>query len=113
MRRVRGGGQVEKGTYWDPRSGLRVDLKDSGVLPGGAETLYLRVSPAGMLLIGPITGGLHVLTLPLAAIATVTVYLALGLRNVVLGVLGRMVSFGWRPLESHLSGGRRRKRKIP
>jgi hypothetical protein len=55
-----------------------------------------------------VLGLLYVITLPFVGIAMV-VMLLIGKANVMLlQVFGRTVSFGWRPVESYLSGKKRK-----
>ncbi len=105
-----GGHKVGGGTYWSFASGRLVDIKQEGLLPGQEDTRYYRIPTMAVLLLGPVVGLLYVLTLPFIAIGMVVTVL-LGKINIALvNLVGRTVSFGWRPVEAYLSG-RKRKRK--
>jgi len=104
MTKHKGGGKAGRGTYWDLRNGTRVDLDESGVLPGGPDISYWKVSPALMLLAAPVVGLVYVIVLPFVAIGTV---LALGAKKVgsaTLGLLGSLVGFTWSPGHAYLNG---------
>ncbi|MGD1076118.1 MAG: hypothetical protein ABR903_08605 [Thermodesulfovibrionales bacterium] len=106
MIRYKGGERVLKGTYWDFKSGNRVDMTDEGILPGDEKSKYISCSPALVLLSGPVVGLLYVVALPFIALGTI---LTLAGGKLVTG-LANIVPFGWRPREAHL-GGRRKKQK--
>ena len=59
-----GGTAVEKGMYWSPMDGGRIDMLDSGVLPGDKRRGYLRISPLILLLIAPFFGVTFIFFLP-------------------------------------------------
>ncbi|MGD2079679.1 MAG: hypothetical protein PVG55_02710 [Nitrospirota bacterium] len=108
MKKYRGGNKVGKGSYWDLSSGRREDIEQEGTLPGDENSTFVRVPSMLMLLLGPVLGLLYVIALPFIGIATVLAVL-LGKANVaLLQVFGRTVSFGWRPVESYLSGRKRK-----
>jgi len=108
MLKYKGGHKVGKGTYWNLSDGRREDVMGEGTLPGDEKSTYLKVPSIVMLLLGPVLGLLYVLTLPFVGIAMV-VMLLIGKANVMLlQVFGRTVSFGWRPVESYLSGKKRK-----
>lgn len=108
MLKYKGGNRVGKGTYWNLSNGRREDVRNEGVLPGDAGSTYMRVPSLVMLLLGPVLGLLYVLTLPFIGIATVLMLLVGKVNIMLLRVFGRTVSFGWRPVESYLSGRKRK-----
>ncbi len=59
-----------------------------------------RSKSIGMLLIGPILGLIYFVSLPLIVIGTV---MAMAGNRMIKGLV-RLMSFGWRPQESYLSG---------
>ena len=61
------------------------------------------------LLLGPIVGLLYVVCLPFIAVATVIVLVARKAAGSVVGLMRNLASFGWRPLEAHLSGKKKKK----
>lgn len=124
MRILYSAGQTAaRGTYWDPATGHRLDLDTEGVLPGDKEERYLKMPIGGMLPIGIIVGFLYVLLLPIIGIATflfmyiVPIFgfasgvLVVGGKAVgaFLEMLGRSVSFDWRPSNAYLSGKKKRR----
>ena len=100
----RGGTHVNSGHYWTPSNGEWVDGRSECRLPGGCDTVYLRLHPVAMFLLAPVVGLVFFLTLPAA-----TVVLAAA---AVLGRIGRAVAqtvsslayFEWRPNEAYLAG---------
>jgi hypothetical protein len=104
-----GGQRVESGTYWDVRTGLRVDIDQEGTLPGGNGSKYLKASSGAILLLGPILGLAYVVFLPIMGIVTVLSLMAQRTLGVVFGLGKHVVSFGWRPAESYLGGKNKKK----
>ncbi len=105
------GSRVGKGTYWDLSNGQRIDVDQEAILSGEASATYFRIPASIMLLAGPVIGLFYVLTLPFIGIATIAT-LAIG--RVVSGVvslIGKSLSFGWRPREAYLSGKRKNKKE--
>ena len=121
----KGGKKVDKGTYWNPADGHRVDMRGEGVLPGGPDTTYLRMPPGGMILMAPVVGLLYVIFLPVFGLMAI-----LGMWLVpVVGVLtgaaltgvrvcsgmfagaSRSVPFGYAPSAAYLAGKKRAKKK--
>jgi len=117
------GQMVRRGTYLDPVTGLRTDLDSDGVLPGPDGKKLLKLPPGGMLPVAFAIGLLYVLVLPFIGIATlISIYIIplFGLASGVLVVsgkavgaflemVGRSVSFGWRPSKAYLAGKRKRR----
>jgi hypothetical protein len=104
MTKYKGSNKVGKGTYWDLRSGTRIDVEHEGVLPGGVNVSYRKASPVTMLLAAPFVGLAYVIALPFIAIGTV---LALAVRKIfgaTLGLLGSVMSFTWSPGHAYLAG---------
>lgn len=102
---------MEKGTYWDMESGQRVDLETEDVLPGDSKTVYTKIPPVLMLLLGPVIGLLYVIFLPFIAIATVAALAGRKILGGLIGLVGRSLSFGWRPATAHLAGKKAKKKK--
>lgn len=117
------GQMVRKGMYLDPVTGLRTDMENDGLLPGQDGMRFLRLPAGGMLPVAFVIGLLYVLLLPFIGIATLFSIYILPLFGLASGVLvvggralgaflalvGRSVSFDWRPSSAHLAGKRRRK----
>lgn len=122
--KYRGGQMAIKGTYWSPTDGRRVDMDIKGVLPGDEEITYLRVKIVWLLLLAPLAGGLFVIAFPMIGVATVigmyvVPVLGMGLVAAITGgklfgklyeMVGRSISFGWRPANSYLAGRMRKSR---
>src|SRR5512139_1163910 len=64
----RSGMAVERGLYWSPMDGQRVDVTNHGVLPGGEDKSYLRLSPLALFLMAPLFGLMFIMFLPLFGI---------------------------------------------
>jgi hypothetical protein len=110
MLTYKSGNKVGKGTYWDLASGQRIDVENETVLIGSESATYLRM-PAGMMLVaGPLIGLFYVISLPFIGIATFLAFLAGKVVNGLLSVIGKSLSFGWRPKEAYLSGKKKNKK---
>ncbi len=104
MLTYKGGSKVGAGTYWDLSSGERIDVSGEAFLSGDRSTTYYRIPSGAMLVVGPMIGLVYVLLLPFIGIGTVAI---LAVRKVVGGALslvGKSLSFGWRPKEAYLAG---------
>jgi hypothetical protein len=64
----RSGMAVERGLYWSPMDGQRVDVTSRGVLPGGEDKSFLRISPLALLVMAPLFGLMFIMFLPLFGI---------------------------------------------
>lgn len=64
----KGGTVVQTGCYWNPLDGQRVNVREDGMLPGDESKSYLKISPAGLLIIAPLFGMMYVMFLPLFGI---------------------------------------------
>jgi hypothetical protein len=80
------------------------------VLPGG-ETKQSRIPTGIMIILGPFVGLLYVIALPFMAIATVAALAVRKIVGAVLSLVGKSVSFGWRPATAHLTGKKRKKER--
>jgi hypothetical protein len=110
MLTYKGGSKVGAGTYWDLSSGERIDVSAEAVLSGDGRTTFYRIPSGVMLLVGPVIGLIYVLMLPFIGIGTVAV---LAVRKVVGGamsLIGKSLSFGWRPKEAYLAGKKKNKK---
>jgi hypothetical protein len=86
-------------------------MTEDGVLSGESSSTYYRIPSVVLLLAGPILGLLYVILLPFIGIATVGM---LAVRKVVGGLLsliGKSLSFGWRPKEAYLAGKKKGKKE--
>jgi hypothetical protein len=111
MLTYKGGTTVEKGTYWDLSNGQRIDVTTEAVLNGSASSTYLRISAGVMLLAGPIIGLLYVVLLPFIGIVTVTAVAARKVVSGALNLIGKSLSFGWRPRTAYLTGKKKKDKK--
>jgi len=105
----RGGHKVQKGTYWSVARGERVDITDEGILPGDRSTLYVRMSTAAVLLVGPVMGLLYAVFLPFIGIAMTLKLIGKKLTTGLVHAAVKSATFGWRPIEAYLDGKQRRK----
>src|SRR3990172_8826335 len=104
-----GGQTVGRGTYWDVMTGLRVDIEQEGILPGGKRATYLKTSSSAILFLGPILGLAYVFLLPIMGVVTI---LALMVQKTLKGpfsLIKDIISFGWRPTEAYLGGKNKKK----
>ena len=110
MLTYKSGHKVGKGTYWDLSTGHRIDVEEECALTGGASATYLRMPAGVMLIVGPVVGLLYVLCLPFIGIATIAALATGKAANSILGLIGKSLSFGWRPKEAYLSGKKKSKK---
>jgi hypothetical protein len=100
-----GGTAVAKGWYWSPMDGGRVDMRDSGILPGDKTCSYLKMSPLILLVIAPLFGMAFTFFLPLFGIGVLFILCllpALGVFSAVTttalrvcgGIIGRRATAG-------------------
>ena len=111
MKRYKAGNRVGKGTYWDLASGKRIDVEQEAILSGGASSTYLRMPTSVMLIAGPIIGLLYVICLPFIGIATIATLATRALVGGLVNVIGKSLSFGWRPGEAYLAGKKKSKKE--
>ncbi len=108
MLTYKGGHTVGKGTYWDLTHGRRIDVPVEAVLAGGGSATYVRMSPAVMLVSGPVIGLIYAIMMPFLGLATAA---ALGTSAALGGIYraaAKSVSFGWRPKNAYLSGKKKK-----
>lgn len=105
----KGGETAKKGTYWNIRSGERVNVQQEQVLPGDAKTTYLKGHPIVILLSAPVLGMVYAVFLPFIGIAMAISLVGTKLMSGVAHEVSKAASFGWRPVEAYLSGRKSRK----
>jgi hypothetical protein len=117
----KGGTVVEKGLYWNPMDGQRVNVREDGILLGDENRNYLKLSPVVLLIIAPLFGTMYVMFLPLfgigvfliswlvPVIGTLSAVAITGVR-VCCRVACKSVSFNWRPSMVYFSGVRKREK---
>ncbi len=106
-----GGHKVGKGTYWNVRTGRRVEIAEEAVLPGGEAARYVRLPVGVMLLSGPIIGLLYVVFLPFMGIVMVAIALGREILAGVISLFGKSISYDWRPQNAYLAGKKKEKTK--
>jgi hypothetical protein len=111
MLSYKAGERVGKGTYWDLANGQRIDVEQEGILSGEVSSTYFRIPASMMLLAGPVIGLFYVLCLPFIGIATIASLATAKVVSGVLGLIGKSLSFGWRPREAYLSGKKKSKKE--
>ncbi len=109
MMRYAGGSRVGKGTYWNLRKGLRIDVAGEEVLPGDAASTYLKMPLAAMLLSGPFIGLAYAVLMPVIGIGTVAVIAVSAVFKGMYNLAAKTISFGWRPSDAYLSGKKKKK----
>ncbi len=121
MYMYRGGTVVEKGLYWNPMDGQRVNVRADGILIGDESKNYLKISPAGLLVIAPLFGTMFVMFLPLfgigvflisclvPVIGTIAAVATTGVR-VCCRVAGRSVFFNWNPVMAYFTAVRKKEK---
>lgn len=68
MFRFHGGQTVQKGTYWNLRSGESIEAAHGSVLPGDGRARYIRFPASGIFVLGPVFGLLFMLLIPLVSL---------------------------------------------
>ena len=110
MLTYKGGNRVSRGTYWNLRKGLRVDVAEEDILPGDAASTFLRMPVAVMLLSGPVIGLLYAILLPIIGIATVAAFAGRSIARGTYNLFAKSISFGWQPKNAYLSGKKKDKK---
>jgi hypothetical protein len=72
---------------------------------GNREHVYVS------LVMAPVLGLLYVIALPFIAIGTVAVVMGKRAAEGLYHVVGNLVSFGWRPMEAHLAGKKKERKR--
>ncbi len=96
----KGGTVVAKGSYWNPVNGERVTMRMKGILPGDDGRAYLKMSPAGLLVIAPLCGTMFITFLPLFGIGVLFILCLVPL----IGTLGSVALAGVRVCCSMANG---------
>src|SRR5919108_456491 len=112
---------VERGSYWSPLNGRFFTMREEGMLPADERNSYLKLSPAVLLVIAPLSGMMYVMFLPLLGIGvfliswlvpligTLSSVATTGAR-ISSGVGGRRSSFNWSPSRAYFSGAPKKKK---
>ena len=111
MLKHNGGDRVGKGTYWNLTNGERIDINSEGTLPGDAKKTYYRMPAAAIIVAGPVLGLLYAAFLPFIGIAMLVKLVGQKAGGGVMEMVHGSASFGWRPSESYLSGGKKKEAK--
>jgi hypothetical protein len=104
----RGGTDVTRGHYWAPTDGSWIDGRCDHRLPGEPTTVYLRLHPVAMALLGPVIGLVFFLTLPVTTVVLGVSAILTRIARQVCCAVGTVAYFEWRPDEAYL-GGKRKK----
>ena len=86
-------------------------LRQEAILSGDASSTYYRIPASMMLLAGPVIGLFYVICLPFIGIATIASLATGKVVNGLLSLIGKSLSFGWRPREAYLSGKKKSKKE--
>lgn len=78
--------------------------------PGSGKVRSILNNRFVMMLTGPILGFLYVIFMPIIGIITVAALAGSKLMEVLFSLVGRSVSFGWRPASAYLSGKNKKKK---
>ncbi len=86
MNTTKGGTKVKGGFYWNRTDwDMTVIPVEGGTLPGGAERTYTRVPMLALLFLGPLAGGVYVVSLPVVGLY----FLGKNLYRLASGAAGR------------------------
>jgi K+-transporting ATPase c subunit len=105
---TKGGHKAAAGTYWNMMNGERVDLEQADVLPGDADTKYIKAPLVVMLAAAPILGLLFAVFLPFIGIVMSVAQAGRKVAEGVTNAAAGSMSFGWSPLEAYLAGRKRK-----
>lgn len=111
MLTYKGGNRVSKGTYWNLRKGLRVDVVAEDILPGDTASTFLRMPAAVMLLSGPFIGLLYAILMPIIGIVTVAAFAGRSIVRGMYNLFAKSISFGWQPKNAYLTGKKKKEKK--
>ena len=111
MLKYNGGTRVGTGTYWNLTNGERIDINSEGTLPGDVKKTYYRMPAAAIIVAGPVLGLLYAAFLPFIGIAMLVKLVGQKAGGGVMEMVHGSASFGWRPSESYLSGGKKKEAK--
>ena len=106
-----GGERGGRGNYWNFSTGERVSIETEGVLAGDESQRYYRLSPAAILLAGPIIGLAYAAFLPFIGIAMIGDLLLKKAFGGIVRNARKGAAFSWQPSESYLSGKKAKARK--
>jgi hypothetical protein len=101
---TKGGHIAKAGTYWNMVNGERVDLEQEGTLPGDERSRYIKAPAFLAVATGPALGLFFAVFLPFIAIAMALVLLGGKIIDGMVYAATSAVTFGWRPIESYLTG---------
>jgi len=102
----RGATHVNSGHYWTPSNGSWIDGRCEHRLPGGHDTVYLRVHPVAMFVFAPVIGLVFFLTLPLATVVVAAAAVLIRIARAFAQAVSSLAYFEWRPNEAYLAGKR-------
>jgi len=100
----RNGSAASAGTYWNIVDGRRVDVCGEAILMGRNPSMYLKVPVGFMLAIIPVAGLLYIVLMPFLGMTVVASVVGAKFLNGLSGIVGKNISFGWKPKNAYLSG---------
>jgi hypothetical protein len=114
---------VTKGSYWSAIDGRRVIMRRDGMLPGDGDARYLKMSPLGLFIIGPLFGATFVTFMPLLGIGVFFIVclvpligtlgsVAVAGARVCCSIASGRTSVSWTPTRASFAGVRNRKRAV-
>lgn len=114
----KGGHKATKGSYWNLRTGERVDLAAGGTLPG--RDAYCRRPMGGVYTVALGIIAFTAFTLPAIGPATVVLMWMVPVVGMMIGAaaltgkasdkVGEALAFGWRPIAAYFGGKKRSKK---
>lgn len=114
----KGGHKAGKGSYWNLRTGQRVDLPIGGTLPG--KDAYCARPLGGVYTVALGIIAFTAITLPAIGPATVLIMWMVPVIGVMIGMaalagkasfkVGEAMAFGWRPIAAYFAGRKRTKK---
>jgi hypothetical protein len=108
MKTFAGGSPVKGGYYWNTAKWEISPVRgEAGVLPGGPQDTFVKVSIPALFVLAPAIGGVYALFLPFVgfALATYAVGRKIGLLgSQAVGDAAATMTPAWRPGEAYLAG---------
>jgi len=103
----RNGYTVTVGTYWNVVDGRRVDVCGEAILMGRNSSTYLKMPVGFMLAASPVVGLIYIIVMPFLGMTAIATIIGVNILNGLSGIVGKNISFGWRPKNAFLSGKKR------
>jgi hypothetical protein len=100
----RNGYTVTAGTYWNVVDGRRVDVCGEAILMERSPSMYLKAPVGFMLAAIPVAGLIYIVLMPFLGMTAVATVVGVKILNGLSGIVGKSISFGWKPKNAYLSG---------